>query len=225
MNLIDNAIKYSNNTAEVKIGFMEFDDLQRNKVRFPFKKEEIALVVVSPNDPRAMVKFTAECQERSLPFIFDPSQQIPRLSGRDLREGARGSRMVILNDYEGDLFKKKTGLTDEDVLGLSETMVVTMGEKGSIVRTQEGSVVIPVAPPERIVDPTGVGDAYRAGLIKGMMHGLPWEVAGRMGSLTATYVLETDGPQNHSYTLKAFVERYCRTFGESKEVRRLVSGR
>jgi adenosine kinase len=190
-----------------------------------FEKAEIALVVISPNDPRAMMKFTAECQEKSLPFIFDPSQQIPRLDGPELREGVRGSRMVVLNDYEWALFKKKTGLTDEEMLELSEAVVVTMGEEGSIVRTKERVVEIPVAQPERVEDPTGVGDAYRAGLMKGMVHGLPWEVAGRMGSLAATYVLETDGPQNHSYTLKAFVERYCRVFGESKELRRLLRDR
>jgi len=211
-----------NQIASFYSGTMRFAEKLSLKI---FEKEKLKLVIISPNDPRAMMKYARECQEMNVPFIYDPSQQIPRLSGEALREGVRGSKMVILNDYELEMFKKKTGLADEDMLEISETVVVTMGENGSVIRTKEETTEIPIARPECVIDPTGVGDGYRAGLMRGMVHGLPWEVAGRMGSLAATYVLETDGPQNHSYDLKEFAERYCRVFGELKELRRLLSDR
>ena len=188
-------------------------------------EEKIGLAIITPNDPRAMVKTVQECREMGVPFIYDPSQQIPRLDGDVLRDGVEGAEAVVLNDYELEMFKKKTGLDDNDLLGLSETVVVTRGEEGSVIRTRTGDVAVPTAVPDRILDPTGVGDAYRAGLMKGMIHGLPWEVAGRMGSLAAAHVLEMVGPQSHSYDLETFVERYCRVFGESEEIRRLVPNR
>ena len=185
------------------------------------KNQEI-LVIVSPNDPDAMIKHAVECQELDVPFIFDPSQQIARLEGDALKKGASGAKILILNDYELEMFKKKTHLSDEGLLDLVEIVIVTIGEKGSEIRNEESVISIPVATPSKVLDPTGVGDAFRAGLMKGMIHGLPMEVAGRMGSLAATHVLETSGPQSHSYTLEAFVERYGNVFGDSADVNRLV---
>lgn len=185
-------------------------------------KEKIDLLIISPNDPEAMKKTVRECQDMNVPYIYDPSQQIVRLSREVLKEGAEGSKMLILNDYELEMFKKKTGLTNGKLLELTETLVVTMGERGSIIQKKDGTIEIPVVHPEQVIDPTGVGDAYRAGLIKGMVHGLPLEVSGRMGSLAATCVLETEGPQSHTYNLSEFVEQYCRVFGESQEIKRLV---
>lgn len=184
--------------------------------------EEPSLVVISPCDPEAMIQWAKECRSQKVPFIFDPSQQTVSLSGEALMEGAREARMLILNEYELELFRKKTGLKDDGLLGLAETVVVTLGGQGSEIRTKEETIRIPVVPPERVVDPTGVGDAYRAGLLKGMVHGLPWEAAGRMGSLAASYVLEVGGTQCHSYNLETYVQRYCRVFGEDGQVRRLL---
>lgn len=186
-------------------------------------KGQIDLVIVCPNDPRAMMMYPAECRDLHIPYIYDPSQQIVSLSGEAMTDGSMGAKLIILNEYELEMLKKKTGLEDEELLGLSETVVVTLGEKGSVIHTREGSAEIPPAQPERVIDPTGVGDAYRAGLMKGMVYGMPWEISGRMGSLAATYVLETDGPQSHTYDLKGFIQRYCQIFGESERLRRLVS--
>jgi adenosine kinase len=188
-----------------------------------FGNDKIDLAIVSANDPEAMIKYASECQDMSIPFIFDPSQQIVRLDGEALKKGAERARLLIVNEYEFEMFKKKTGLADADVLKLADAVIVTLGDKGSEIQTQEGTILIPIAPPERVLDPTGGGDAFRAGLMKGLVHGLPWEEAGRMGSLAATYVLETEGPQSHSYDLKAFVDRYCRVFGDSEHVRNLTS--
>jgi adenosine kinase len=183
----------------------------------------VDLAVVSPNDPGAMVKLASECREAGIPFIFDPGQQIIRLEGDVLKDSARGSKMLIVNEYELEMFKRKAGLTDADFNGLAETVVVTFGEKGSEIRTRGAAAAIPIAPPARVLDPTGVGDAYRAGLIMGMVHGLSWETAGRMGSLAAAYVLETRGAQRHSYTLEEFVKRYRSVFGKSGEVEGLLA--
>ncbi|MFH1940866.1 MAG: carbohydrate kinase family protein [bacterium] len=186
--------------------------------------KETDLVLVSPNDPEAIKKYAAECREMSVPYIFDPGQQTVCLTGEELLDGADGAEMFILNEYELEMFRNKTGLDEEAVQGLAEIFVVTLGKRGSEIRTRQGTVHIPAVGPDRVLDPTGVGDAYRAGLVKGMAHHLSWETAGRMGSLAAAYVLETDGPQSHAYDLEMFVARYCSVFGESKEMRRLVTG-
>ena len=180
------------------------------------------LVSISPNDPEAMIKYVQECQEMQIPYIYDPGQQIVQLSGPSLKEGTDGSKILIVNEYEYGMFKKKTGLSDQNLLELTETVVVTLGDRGSTILAREETFDIPVSSPERVIDPTGVGDAYRAGLMKGIIWKLPWDMAGRLGSLAATYVLETDGPQNHHYRLNDFIERYCQIFGESNELRRLA---
>jgi adenosine kinase len=161
-----------------------------------------------------MVKYARECRELGIPYIYDPSQQIPRLSPSELVEGIEGAKVLIVNDYEFGMIKKQTGLSNGETLELTGAVVITCGERGSIVRTSEGTWEVPVAPPRRIADPTGVGDAYRAGLITGMCQRLPWEVVGRMGSLAAAYVLEEHGTQRHRYSLDGFRQRYRETFGE-----------
>lgn len=180
-----------------------------------------ALVLISPNDPVAMVKFAKECQELDVPFIWDPSQQIIRLSADELRQGAQGAKMIIVNEYELEMFLKKTALSESDLLNLAEILIVTLGEKGAVIKTGDGEIAIPVVTPGQISDPTGVGDAFRSGLLKGMMAHCSWEVAGRMGSLAATYVLETEGAQCHCYSLSEFTERYQQVFGPEAEMERV----
>jgi adenosine kinase len=176
--------------------------------------EAIEMAIISPNDPGAMVKYACECRELGIPYIYDPSQQIPRLSSAELVEGIQGAKALIVNDYEFGMIKNQTGLTDRGIQELTEVVVITCGERGSVVCTAQGSWEIPIAPPRRIADPTGVGDAYRAGFITGMGHGLSWDVAGRIGSLAAAYVLEEHGTQRHRYSLDGFRQRYRRTFGD-----------
>jgi adenosine kinase len=182
-----------------------------------------ALVIVSPNDPAAMIRYTRECRESGTRFIFDPGQQIARLSGDELASGARGAAVLIMNEYEFEMMKKKTGMDDASLFSLAETVIVTMSGKGAEIRARGGIFRIPAALPKTVSDPTGVGDAFRSGLLMGMSLGFSWETAGRMGSLAAVYVLETDGPQNHHYTVQEFVLRYKENFGESEEIERLVS--
>jgi len=183
----------------------------------------IQLVIVSPNDPQAMVKYPQECKELGIPYIYDPSQQIIRLSGEELRQGAHGSKVLILNDYEYEMMKKKTEMSDDEMRSLAEVLIVTRGEEGSTIYLADRHIDVPAAPPTRSEDPTGVGDAYRAGIIKGMVHNLPWEITGRLASLAATYVIECHGTQNHTYSAREFVERFRDLFGPAQELERLLA--
>jgi len=178
----------------------------------------IALVVVSPNDPAAMARYVAECRTLQVPFLYDPSQQVARLTGEELREGMDGASIVIVNDYEFGILTNKTGLSPEEVEERIPVLVVTHGAEGSTISVAEkgGSrrERVPAAKLEReALDPTGVGDAFRAGLIRGLRIGSPWPIAGRMGSVAAVYALEALGPQPGRYSKQEFRERYFRNFG------------
>jgi adenosine kinase len=175
----------------------------------------VDLTIVSPNDPEAMAKYPAECKELGIPYIYDPSQQIVRMDGATLRAGFEGADILIVNDYEFELLKDSTGMNDADIRdAVTRAVIVTQGEAGSTIWADGDEITVPVVPPAQILDPTGVGDAYRAGLIKGLALGLSWQIAGQIGALAATYVLETPGPQAHDYTLAVFGERYKAAFGE-----------
>lgn len=175
----------------------------------------VDITIISPNDPQAMQKYPAECKALGISYIYDPSQQIVRLDGAALREGVEGADILIVNDYEYELLKDRTRMSEADIrAAVKRAVIVTRGEQGSQIWAGGEEMVVPVVPPQQVLDPTGVGDAYRAGLIKGLALGLPWRICGQIGALAATYVLETHGPQAHSYTLAAFGERYKAVFGE-----------
>jgi adenosine kinase len=176
---------------------------------------EADLVTISPNDPEAMVKYPTECWELGIPYLYDPSQQIIRLSGEDLQAGLEGCDLLVVNEYEFGMLREKTGLSDEAIQSApARACIVTLGEKGARIWASGEIYDIPAVPPKRLDDPTGVGDAFRAGLIKGLAMELPWELAGQMGALAATYTLEQPGPQSHSYTLPEFVARFREHFDD-----------
>jgi adenosine kinase len=174
---------------------------------------DCGLAIISPNDPRAMVQYAEECRTLGIRYIFDPGQQCTVMSGDELRESAVGATIVICNDYEFELLRQKTGLGEQEILAQSEALIVTRGEAGSSVYTARGRTDVPAVSPRRIVDPTGVGDAFRAGLMKGIVLGLPYEQSARLGSVAATYVLEHLGGQSHAYSLNEFKQRYESQFG------------
>ncbi|MCB0154551.1 MAG: carbohydrate kinase family protein [Anaerolineae bacterium] len=194
--------------------------------------EQIKLAIISPNDPGAMVKYVQECQELHIPYIYDPSQQIPRLEPEQLVTGIEGAKVLIVNDYEYEMIKKQTGFSDGEISRRVETIIITQGEAGSLIRaiqpdhngvTTIKEYDIPPAPPARIAEPTGVGDAYRAGLMAGMMRGYGWDVCGRLGAITATYVIEQHGTQRHSYNRRQIAQRYRDLFGEAAELEDFVN--
>ncbi len=174
----------------------------------------IDLAVISPNEPTAMRNYVAECKKESIPYIYDPSQQVARVGGEELAEGTEGAYILIVNEYEHAVLCKKTGCSHEDLMGRAEVVIVTRGEHGSDIYTPEKTYRIPVVPPTTIADPTGIGDAFRGGLLKGLSAGWPWEICGQVGALAATYVLEQMGPQNHSYTRRDFVQRFRQYFDD-----------
>jgi adenosine kinase len=184
----------------------------------------IQLAIVSPNAPAAMTKYARECQELGVPYIYDPSQQVIRLSAGELQDSTSGAEMLIVNEYEFGMIKNKTGLEEQELLALARVTIITQGEKGSTIHAGDQILHIPIVPPESVVEPTGVGDAYRGGIIKGMLRGYSWQVTGRIAALAATYVLEQYGTQNHHYTLAQFAERYRQEFGDAPELRDLIAG-
>ncbi len=188
-----------------------------------WQRERPDLVVISPNDPQAMQQYVVECRELNIPYLYDPSQQIVRLNGDELRFGIEGAVALFVNDYEFGLVQKMTGMAASDLLKTLQLMVVTCGSQGSKVYSRDEQYDIPVVTPEKIIDPTGVGDAYRGGFLKGYAHGLPLETCGQMGTLAATYCLECEGTQGHCYTLQDFVTRFRQHFDDRGQLDRLLN--
>lgn len=183
---------------------------------------DCGLAIISPNDPGAMMQYAEECRTMGIAYIFDPGQQCTRMSGAELKDGIVGAHLVICNDYEFELIRQKTGFSERDVLAESKALVITRGEDGSSVYLSSGERIdVPAVPPHRIVDPTGVGDAYRGGLMKGMALRSPFEVCAQMGSVAAAYALEHLGGQSHSYTFDEFARRYEEHFGPLAHTRQV----
>ncbi|MBC8100408.1 MAG: carbohydrate kinase family protein [Armatimonadetes bacterium] len=172
------------------------------------------LVMISPNDPSAMANLAQECRERSIKFIYDPSQQVQRLSGDELRRDMVGAYAMVINAYESGIISKKTGLTLDDLRQQVEVLIITQGKRGSHIYTQDQLIEVPVFPEVQIKDPTGVGDAFRAGLVRGMLGGWSLKTSALVGSLCATYVLEQVGTQNHHFELPTFVARFREQFDD-----------
>ena len=172
------------------------------------------LVINAPSDPKAMLELADECRTLGVKHMFDPSQQVIWLDGADLHYGISRADILIVNEYEWEMVASKTGLQRDQFLGEGKTLIVTHGSKGSHIYAGGEHYVIPIFPADVLADPTGVGDAYRAGLLKGMACGFGWELCGRIGALAAAYVLERHGTQNHAYTLREFVARFRTVFDD-----------
>jgi adenosine kinase len=184
---------------------------------------QIDLVIISPNDPEAMRSYCAECRELGIPFVYDPSQQLARMDGPEVMRSMEGALALTVNDYELQLIKHKTGLDEEALLERVKILVITCGAEGSLIISGGRTLAIPAVPPVALVDPTGVGDAFRSGLLLGLVRGYPLDVTGRLGSLAATYVLEQAGTMNHHYSAQEFVARYRTVFGDTPELEDLMA--
>ena len=173
------------------------------------------LVVVSPNDPAAMLRHTAECRLRGVPFAADPSQTLTFLDGEAIRQLLEGATYLFSNEYEAGLIADKTGLSDAEILDLVQTRITTHGAKGSVI-TRKGEPAITVGIVEALVvcDPTGTGDGFRAGFLSGIGWGLGLERAAQVGALLTTYVVETVGPQEYAFTHADFLDRFSGAYGD-----------
>ncbi|MDE1923489.1 MAG: carbohydrate kinase family protein [Gammaproteobacteria bacterium] len=173
----------------------------------------IALGVVAPDGRQAMIEHAAQFAAAGIPFLFDPGQGLPMFGGEELKVFIDQARWVAVNDYEWGLLQQKTGWSAAEVAARVDALIVTKGAGGSEIHTGDRTLEIPCAAARAVVDPTGCGDAYRAGLIHGLLRGLPWETTGRVASLMGALKIESRGPQNHRFTRAQFAERFEQTFG------------
>jgi len=173
------------------------------------------IVVISPDDPEAMLRHSEVCRAEGIAFAADPSQQMARMSGDEIRQLIAGAKYLFLNEYELALAMQKTGWSDEEILNLVEYRVVTLGSEGAKVESRNGEFVQVGVPKEKAkIDPTGVGDSFRSGFIAGLAWGLSHERCAQLGSMIATYVIETTGTQEYRFTSTEFVERFAQAYGE-----------
>jgi adenosine kinase len=173
----------------------------------------VALGIVAPDGRQAMIDHAAQFEAASIPFIFDPGQGLPMFGAEELAVFLDQATWVAVNDYEWQVLQQKTGLTAADLVRRVDALIVTRGPDGSVIYTKERTFTIPSVRPKAVVDPTGCGDAYRAGLIHGLLHGLDWETIGRTASLMGSIKIESRGPQNHEFTRAEFDRRYQDSFG------------
>ncbi len=174
------------------------------------------LVVISPNDPEAMLRHTRECRQLGVPFMADPGQQLARMDGEQVKRLVDGAAYLITNDYEKALLESKTGWSSEEVLERVGTRITTLGPKGCSIETGDGVLCdVPAAPEQRREDPTGVGDAFRAGFLAGLSWHLDHERSAQVGSMVATYVLEHVGTQEYELQPDDFLSRLGTVYGEA----------
>lgn len=193
----DNQITGFNPGAMKYTSSLDFDKL----------KPEDTIVIVSPGNLEDMLNYPRFCKAKGIDYIFDPGQSLPMLNAKELLNAIEGCRILVSNDYELDLIINKTGAKKEDLLKLASTIIVTMGELGSRVLMPDGEIKIPAVKPRKVEDPTGAGDAYRGGLISGMLRGKNIEHCAMMGSTCASFAVECYGTQDYSFSPEEFNER------------------
>ncbi|MFT6406880.1 MAG: adenosine kinase [Arenicella sp.] len=177
--------------------------------------KDIELGIVGPDGRDAMIQHAQQFAELEIPFIFDPGQGLPMFGGDELLTFLDQASYAIVNDYESQMLLDKTGLTLEQLAEKVETLIVTRGGEGSEIYHAGEMIKIASAPTSGIVDPTGCGDAYRAGVMHGLANARSWKTCGQIGALCGAIKIEQSGTQNHSFTPASFAERYQQAFGES----------
>lgn len=187
-----------------------------------FSLKDISLkpdfAIISPNDPKAIIKLTQDCRELNIQFMVDIGMQLPSLTPDEIINILQKAHLLIGNDYEIDLLKNKTKIKEEDLLKKVEIIITTLGANGSSIKTKDKTFNIKPAKPEKVLDPTGAGDAYRAGFMTGYIRNLDLQTCGQMGSVAAVYAIEKYGTQEHVFTLEKFKKRYSETYNEVLEL-------
>jgi adenosine kinase len=180
------------------------------------KSGRFDMVVISPDDPEAMLRHSEVCRDLGIPFAADPSQQMARMSGDEIKLLIDGAAYLFMNEYELALAMQKTGWSDAEILDRVKFRVVTLGSQGAKVESAAGDYVHVSCPQEKSkVDPTGVGDSFRSGFIAGLAWGLSHDRCAQLGALIATYVIETTGTQEYRFTGTEFVDRFAQSYGQS----------
>jgi len=174
----------------------------------------ITLGIVSPDGRQGMLEHAAQFAEAGIPFIFDPGQGLPMFGGEELMRFIDQASWVCVNDYESELLQERTGLSPHEIAEQVEALIVTLGADGAHIYTDRQRIDIPAAPVSAINDPTGCGDAFRAGLLYGLMNELDWKTIGRIAALMGAIKIEHHGTQNHSFSVEEFRERYRVSYEE-----------
>ena len=177
----------------------------------------VSIGIVSPSGRAGMIEHAEQFHAAGIPFIFDPGQGLPMFDGDDLRTFIDLATWVTVNDYEWQLMKERTGFSPADVAAQTDALIVTRGGEGSVIYTNNEEIRVPVAKTGELVDPTGCGDAYRAGLLFGLLHQMDWQTAGRVAALMGAIKIECYGTQNHAFSRQEFLDRYQTSFGETFE--------
>ncbi|MDP2156830.1 MAG: carbohydrate kinase family protein [Nitrospirota bacterium] len=172
-----------------------------------------SVMLLAPGNLQDMIGYATRCREQGIPYICDPGQSLTLWTGEQLRDWIKGSMMLITNDYELEVIMKMTGLKKDEILSLTKMIITTLGDKGSLISMNGRDITIPAAKVSDVIDPTGAGDAYRAGLLKGLALNKNIEDAAKIGAVAAAYAVENYGTQEHCYTYEAFSERYQQNFG------------
>jgi adenosine kinase len=183
-----------------------------HKVEIPKKFNAESFFVIAPSSQKEIICRVDEAKERNIPYLFDPGQQMTTLSGAELWKGASGSTISIFNDYEWQLFREKPEKELDDLTSIKVTVIVTQGSQGSVIYTKDGDTQVGVAKPSKVVDPTGAGDAYRAGIVFGYVNKLDWKVAGQIAATMASYGVEEYGTQEHNPSIDEIKNRYKQNF-------------
>jgi adenosine kinase len=200
----DNQITGFNPGAMKHPSGYSFDDMEPGE----------AILHIAPGNLQDMIGYAKACREKGIPYICDPGQSLSLWEKDNFTEWLDGAMLLISNDYELEIIMKITGMQKQDLLGLVKTIITTLGEKGSLLSTNGSSLPVPAARANNVVDPTGAGDAYRAGFLKGIVTGRDMETAAKIGAVTAAYAVEKYGTQEHSFSYREFEERYRDNFGE-----------
>lgn len=179
----------------------------------------ITLGIVSPDGRDGMIEHAAQFADANIPFVFDPGQGMPMFDGDDLMRFVDQATWVTLNDYEAELMQERTGKSLEDLADQVDALIVTLGGEGSRIYSGTDRFDIPAAKPSAINDPTGCGDAYRAGLLYGLLNKLDWEITGRIAALMGAIKIEHHGTQNHRFTVSEFADRFRSSFNIELPVR------
>ena len=174
---------------------------------------DITLGIVAPDGRDGMIEHAAQFAAAGIPFIFDPGQGLPMFGPEDLQRFLSQARWVTVNDYEWQLLQQKCHWGVREITARVEALIVTLGAAGAVIHTRGEEVLIPPAPVQQVVDPTGCGDAFRAGIIHGLLHGLDWRTSGHIASLMGAIKVEARGTQNHRFTRREFDQRLARAFG------------
>jgi adenosine kinase len=178
-------------------------------------KKKTKLAILSPTEPTAMKQYVKECIKLKLPYLYDPAFQIGNFKAEELREGIEHAHILIGNDYEIALIEQKLEITHDELIAMVPILITTLGSKGSIIETHKEAIHVKPAKPKNTSDPTGAGDAYRAGFVSGFMRGFDLAICGKMGSVAAVYTVEKYGTQTHQFTKKEFLARFKQNFGHS----------